>query len=473
MNPRDQILKARLLTDFMFFARWFFKIREGAFFQVLPFLVEIAETLERVAAGEIKRLIINIPPRYGKTVLVVHLFISWCLANNPKARFIHLSYADDLVLDNSAAVREIVKSEDYRRLFGVEVRKDTDSKKKWYTDQGGGLYATSSGGQVTGFGAGLRERIRTGTGSPADGFGGAIIIDDPIKPEDAYSEAIRGRINRRHNSTFKSRTNSKDTPIIVVMQRIHEIDYTGFLLDGGSGEKWEHLCIPALSPTGEPLWPEMHDLDALAAMEAADPYTYAGQYLQRPSPLGGGVFKDEWWQYHSVTPRLQWRAIYADTAQKTKEQNDWSVFQCWGKSWNGMAILVDQIRGKWEAPELLVQARAFWKKHKAAPREHGHLRAMEVEDKVSGTGLIQTLRREGIPMVEIPRGTDKYQRALDAAPSIQAGLVSLPQDAPWLSGFLGEHSAFPKGANDDQIDPMMDAVLDIVGGGVQDYGSLL
>jgi len=470
---RDQILKARLLTDLLFFARWMFKVREGTLFQALPFLVRIAETLEQVAAGEITRLIINIPPRYGKTVLVVHLFIAWCLANNPRARFIHLSYADDLVLDNSAAVREIVKSDDYQRLFGIQIRKDADSKKKWYTDQGGGMYATSSGGQVTGFGAGLRDRIRLGTGSPADGFGGAIIIDDPIKPEDAYSETIRGRINRRHNSTFRSRVNSKDTPIIVVMQRIHELDYTGFLLDGGSGEEWTHLCIPVRDEDGVPLWPDMHDAETLAAMEASDPYTFAGQYMQRPAPLGGGVFKDEWWRYHSVTPRLQWRAIYADTAQKTKEQNDWTVMQCWGKSWDGQAILVDQIRGKWEAPELLVQARAFWKKHKAAPREHGHLRAMKIEDKVSGTGLIQTLQREGVPVVPIQRNIDKYQRALDAAPSIQAGLVSLPQDAPWLSGFLGEHGAFPNGAHDDQIDPMMDAVLDIVGGGVRDYSKML
>jgi len=457
----------------LFFARWFFKVREGTLFQVLPFLVRIAEALERVAAGTCPRLIINIPPRYGKTALVVHLFISWCLANNPRARFIHLSYADDLVLDNSAAVRDIVKSEDFQRLFGIGIRKDADSKKKWYTAAGGGLYATSAGGQVTGFGAGLRERTYLGTGSAADGFGGAIIIDDPIKPEDAYSSTVRGRINRRHNSTFRSRVNSADTPIIVVMQRIHELDYTGFLLDGGSGEVWEHLCIPVRDGDGRPLWPEMHDAHALAAMEASDPYTFAGQYMQRPAPLGGGVFKDEWWRYHGITPRLQWRALYVDTAQKTKERNDWSVFQCWGRSWEGQAILVDQVRGKWEAPELLVQARAFWAKHRAAPREHGHLRAMKIEDKVSGTGLIQQLQREGIPVQGIPRNTDKYQRALDVAPSVQAGLVSLPQEAPWLSGFLAECSSFPNGAHDDQIDPMMDAVRDIVGSGTRDYAALL
>ena len=147
--------------------------------------------------------------------------------------------------------------------------------------------------------------------------------------------------------------------------------------------------------------------------------------------------------------------------------------QCWGRAWDGKAVLIDQIRGKWEAPELLVHGRAFWNKHNTAPREHGHLRAMKVEDKVSGTGLIQTLRREGIPMIEIPRDKDKYLRALDTAPSIQSGLVQLPQNAPWLSGFIGECGAFPNGAHDDQIDPMMDAVKDIVGGQVRDYSKML
>ncbi|MDZ7906164.1 MAG: hypothetical protein U5N55_10625 [Cypionkella sp.] len=114
-------------------------------------------------------------------------------------------------------------------------------------------------------------------------------------------------------------------------------------------------------------------------------YATAGQLQQRPSPLGGGIFRDDWWQYAAMTPRCEWRAIYADTAQKTGQQNDYSVLQCWGKTPTGQAVKLDQIRGKWEAPELLVQARAFWAKHNAI--DNGHLRAMKIEDKVSGTGL--------------------------------------------------------------------------------------
>jgi len=190
-------------------------------------------------------------------------------------------------------------------------------------------------------------------------------------------------------------------------------------------------------------------------------YGTAGQLQQRPAPRGGGILKEAWFRYYTVLPTLEFRAIHADTAQKTGEENDYTVFQCWGRSTTGQAVLVDQIRGKWEAPELVVQARAFWHKHKAAPL--GPLRAMMVEDKVSGTGLIQTLRREGISILPVQRDKDKLSRGHDAAPFIESGNVLLPMDAPWLSDFLGEAAAFPGGAHDDQLDPMFDAIATVQG----------
>jgi predicted phage terminase large subunit-like protein len=469
---RDAVLRARLLHDLLFFARWFFKALTGQRFQVAPHHIQIAEALTRVAAGETTRLIINIPPRYGKTELAVKMFVAWIIANNPRAKSIHLSYSDELAMDNSSAIRELVKHEEFQRLFPTALKTDSDSKKKWYTAQGGGLYATAAGGAITGFGAGLLDRVPDGTGSPADGFGGVIVIDDPLKPDDAFSEARRAQVNRRFNNTIASRTNSQETPIIVIMQRLHEEDMTGYLLGGGSGEPWEHICLPAIAGDA-PLWPEKHTLDRLRAMEAADAYTFAGQYMQRPAPLGGGLFRDDWWRYYTALPKLDWRAIYVDTAQKTGEKNDYTVLQCWGRSYAGQAVLVDQLRGKWEAPELLTQARAFWNKHKVAPREQGVLRAMKIEDKVSGTGLIQTLRREGVPVVGIPRDRDKYTRAMDGSPLVESGNVLLPQNAPWLSGYLAEFSAFPNGAHDDQIDPTLDAIADMLGSQVINYSELL
>jgi predicted phage terminase large subunit-like protein len=244
------------------------------------------------------------------------------------------------------------------------------------------------------------------------------------------------------------------------MQRLHENDLSGFLLEGGNGETWEHVNIPAITSEGKSFWAEQFPLDDLHRMEKTDAYRFAGQYMQNPAPIGGGLLKDEWWRYYTHPPVVTHRIIYADTAQKTKEHNDYSVFQCWGLTKDKQAILLDQSRGKWEAPELLVQARAFYAKHKAL--DVGVLRAMKIEDKVSGTGLIQTLKREGIPVLPIQRNTDKVTRAMDVAPMIQSGNVLLPQNAPWLSDFLAEASVFPNGAHDDQLDPMFDAISDLL-----------
>ena len=263
-------------------------------------------------------------------------------------------------------------------------------------------------------------------------------------------------------TTMESRKNRPDTPIIVIMQRLHEDDLAGYLLSGGNGEEWEHLNIPAIDDAGESFWPVQFPVDDLRRMEKANSYRFAGQYMQRPAPVGGGIFKDEWWRYYTSPPQVSRRTIYADTAQKTKQENDWSVFQCWGETPTGQAVMLDQMRGKWEAPELLAQARAFWNKHKAVTGQ-GILRALKIEDKVSGTGLIQTLKREGIPIVPIQRSTDKVVRAYDAAPLIESGNVMLPQNATWLADYLAEFSAFPNGAHDDQVDPTMDAVTDMLG----------
>jgi predicted phage terminase large subunit-like protein len=245
------------------------------------------------------------------------------------------------------------------------------------------------------------------------------------------------------------------------MQRLHEDDLSGWLLGGGSGEQWEHLVIPARKPDGSSFWPAQFPDEMLARLEASSPYVFAGQYMQSPAPLGGGIFKDAWWQMAEAAPPILWRTIYADTAQKTKEQNDFSVMQCWGRTVNGQAVLLDMVRGKWEAPELETMARAFWAKHKATDNQ-GTLRAFKVEDKVSGTGLIQKLKREGIPMLGIQRDRDKVSRAFDTAPFVQSGNVLIMRNLPGLADFLSEAALFPNAAHDDMIDAAMSAISDIL-----------
>ena len=198
----------------------------------------------------------------------------------------------------------------------------------------------------------------------------------------------------------------------------------------------------------------------LDRLELTSPYVFAGQYMQRPAPLGGGIFKDEWWRFFDAMPPLKHRSIYADTAQKTKEQNDYSVLQCWGVTQDNQMVMLDMARGKWEAPELETMARAFWAKHLGVPNK-GPLRAFKVEDKVSGTGLIQKLKREGIPIVPIQRNVDKVTRAFDAAPYIQSGNVYLMRSTPHLADFLAESAVFPNGSHDDMIDATMSAISDL------------
>ena len=416
-----------------------------------PFQSDLCRALERVVIGKSKRLIINIPPRSGKTEIAVKNFMAWCMGIAPDCEFIHASYSKELATANTWETRAIMQHEAYAAVFGVPgFANDSNAKDHFRTRHGGVVYSTGADGTITGFGAGKMRK----------GFGGAIIIDDPHKAGEANSKTMRDKVISWFQVTMESRKNSVDTPIIVIMQRLHEEDLSGWLLAGGNGEQWDHLCIPALDEGQASFWPEQFPAENLERLRLANSYVFAGQYMQRPAPVGGGIFKTAWWQYYIALPLMEYRKLYADTAQKTGQENDYSVMQCWGYTKHGQAIFIDQIRGKWEAPELMVQARAFWAKHKntASPAP---LRSFAVEDKVSGTGLIQSLKREGIPMVAIQRDRDKVVRAYDAAPQIESGNVLLPRDAPWLSEFLAEAEVFPNGTHDDQLDPMMDAISDM------------
>ena len=268
LTNEQKVIKVKCENDLLFFTRYIYKENHRRNFIVAPHFVLIAEFLTKVFNGEIKRGIINIPPRYGKTELAVKCFISWALAKNSASKFIHLSYSDDLALDNSSQTKEYIESECFQSLWGMKLKKDAQGKKKWFNEDGGGVYATASGGAITGFGAGVAE---------SKIVSGAIIIDDPLKPDDANSDAKRSAVNERYNSTIRSRVNDRETPIIVIMQRLHEEDLSGFLLNGGSGEKWEHLCLPALDENNNPLWVEKHDFNELEQIRQANRYNFAGQ----------------------------------------------------------------------------------------------------------------------------------------------------------------------------------------------------
>lgn len=304
-------LKQHLELSQIAFTKFFFRAR-GERFIPAQHHDKIEEVLNKIERGALYNehgerctiVVINIFPRAGKTQFCVIDWMARCIAKNPSAKFIHLSYSDELALDNSAKCREIVGTPEYQQFWGVKIKPDSDSKKKWYTTANGGVYATAAGGQVTGFGAGsladLDENVEDEfsdffANEPVEvdpnKFYGAIVIDDPIKVDDAFNELTREAVNNRLISTIMSRRNSRNTPIIVVMQRLHEDDMSGFILKGGTGEPVYHLCLPALIDEETSIWPEKHSVEELKRMRRTKRTVFMSQYQQDPAPDEGTFFE--------------------------------------------------------------------------------------------------------------------------------------------------------------------------------------
>jgi predicted phage terminase large subunit-like protein len=435
MKNINGLIKSKCEDSLLFFTRYIFKENTGIKFEVANFHIQLANTLEQVFNGDIKRLIINIPPRYGKTEIAVKMYISWCLAKNPKSKFIHLSYSDALALDNSSMTREYILSDAFQKIWQLQLKKDSQSRKKWYTTQGGGVYATASGGAITGFGA---------------GNGGAIIIDDPLKPDDALSDVRRGFINNRYNTTIRSRVNDRDVPIIVIMQRLHEDDLSGYLIDGNSGEQWHHLKLSAIDINNKPLWPSKHSFKELESIRQADRYTFAGQYMQDPAPDEGGEWRKDWFNIINKAEMpndVQWE-MFIDGAYTKDTRNDPTGIQISGKSNDNLYIL-KSIDKYLEMPELKSFIVSFVKSCGV------HINQILVEPKASGKSLVQLLRRETNYNVSELK-TDfvrfsKIERARASSPFIEGGRVYLIKDG-WNDAYLQQVGTFPNAKHDEHID---------------------
>jgi len=464
-NLDFHIQTRKLENSLLEYTKWYFPTIKKE-----PFIASwhhnaICKVLEQVYNGDLTHVIINLPPRYTKTELVVKAFISWCILKNRKSKFLHLSYSDDLALDNSSQVKELILEDAFQAKWDIELKKDSQSKKKWYTLEGGGVYATSTGGQITGFGAGsLNEDV----------FEGAIIIDDPIKPEDASSDVIRSRMNERFNNTIKSRTNSKKTPIIIIMQRLHEDDMTGFLLDGGSEFDFFHLNLPAINEDGpneydprfkgEALWPRKHDALQLKAMEAKSIMTYAGQYQQRPAPAEGNIIKKEQIKFYMELPKtINYKAHSWDFTFKKSNNSDYVVGQVWGRTKDRQDFyLIDLIRDKMSFNESLEAIKHLAKKHP-------DYNAVLVEEKANGAAIIDSITRDVNRVIPINPDESKEARFEAMAPLFFGGNVYLPHPSicPWVNMLIDELITFPNSKHDDQCDSMSQALnfLDMKGSG--------
>lgn len=302
MTERE-LIQTECLTDTLYFTKFFFKQRFKRKYVVGKHHEIISETLDNIYAGELTRVCIRVAPRYGKTELAVKNGIAKGLSLNPASKYIHLSYSNELALDNSSEIKDFIQEDAYQELFPyVKLRADTQAKKKWYTTEGGGVYATSTAGQVTGFGAGIVEEEEDEQLSEyikeVDNqcsildFGGAIIIDDPIKPEDALSDTKRDRINNRFYSTIYNRVNSRKTPIIIIGQATHEEDLIGYVIKKEPGV-WTLINLPCLYEEDgieKALYPFKHTVEELHKLKEADSFVFETQYQQNPTPLEGLLF---------------------------------------------------------------------------------------------------------------------------------------------------------------------------------------
>lgn len=292
MTAQD-VIRVKLVSGTLFFTRYFFKIRFKRKFVVNKHHEIICNALDDVLSGKIKKLAIAIAPRYGKTELAVKNFIALGLAINPSSKFIHLSYSQSLALDNSEECRDFIQEQEYKDLFPfVKMDKSSTAKNKWYTSEGGGIYATATGGQITGFGAGeVEEELDEFLPEEQNNrFAGAIIIDDALKPDDAESETLREKVNNRFETTIRSRTNSRNTPIIVIGQRLHENDLIGYLTTNEPDE-WAYIELPCIEVDEDgqesALWEFKQTLAELKKIREADETVFETQYQQNPkSPKG-------------------------------------------------------------------------------------------------------------------------------------------------------------------------------------------
>jgi predicted phage terminase large subunit-like protein len=407
----------------------------------------IAAKLTAVRQGRIRRLIINLPPRHLKSLMASIAFPAWCLGHDPSAQILCVSYAQDLADKLARDCRGIMMSPWYRRIFPTRLAPHRQAVQEFITTRHGYRLATSTGGVLTGRGADI------------------ILIDDPLKPDEALSAVQRQACNEWYDHTLYSRQNDKQHgAIVIIMQRLHEDDLVGHVL---GQEQWEILSFPAIAEKdeehrietilgaesftrrqGEALHPDREPLELLDRIRRTiGEYNFAGQYQQSPAPLGGGLVKAEWFKRYreSERPERFDRIVQSwDTANKASELSDFSVCTTWGVRGKDL-FLLGVFRRRLEYPAL-----------KRAVREQQSLfNATEVliEDKASGTQLIQELIADGCHAVTRYQPTaDKIMRLHAQTALIENGFVYLPETASWLAEYLHEITVFPKGKHDDQVD---------------------
>jgi len=455
MKMSELELQAILRNDFAAFVeRSFHELNPETDYLHNWHIESIAETLERCRGGSLRRLAINVPPRSLKSHMTSIAFPAWLLGHNPSAQIICASYAQDLADKLAADCRSVMGARWYRDLFpSTRFASARQAVHDFSTTQKGFRLATSVGGVLTGRGADY------------------IVIDDALKPDEALSETQRQTVNKWFDHTLISRLNDKRTGcIILIMQRLHQDDLVGHVLQQGG---WFVVKFPAIAEQdeehvvqtpygrriftrrqGEALHAEREPLEVLANIrEVQGEYNFAGQYQQAPAPLGGGMIKADWFKSYTdpdVPSKCDLIFQSWDTANKPTELSDYSVCTTWGMK-DKHLYLLHVYRKRVGYPDL-----------KRAVREQAETfgpKTILIEDRASGTQLIQDLVNEGMHEVQRYQPTlEKVMRMHSVTSTIENGFVHLPEKAEWLPEYLHEMSTFPKGRFDDQVDSTSQAL---------------
>jgi predicted phage terminase large subunit-like protein len=449
MTPDELAVAAEMARqDLYFYSRYLFKARKGIQWQRARHHPLVCDALMRVYRGECKRLILNLPPRYSKTQLAVESFVSWCFGKAPDSEFIHTSYSSPLATMNAWQVREVVKHEAYRQIFpNTMLSGDSAAKDHWRTTAGGVMYATGAEGSITGYGAGkMRGLASLDNHAP---FGGAIIIDDPHKADEALSETKRKSVINNFTTTIESRKNDPmRTPIIVIMQRLHEEDLAGWLEKGGNGEKWEVVRLSVLDEHDEPIWPEKHDRATLRAMEDANPYAFAGQYRQMPAPPAGGNFNPDKISKIKALPAGITSFVRGWDLAASKDSGAWTVGVKLARDHStGRTIVCDVVRLR-GAPHEVRQVM------KATATRDGANTLHSIPQDPGQAGKVQIADFAAILVGHnlkfSPESGDKIMRADPFASQVNVGNVDMLEGA-WNNAYVEELRLFPNSAK-DQVD---------------------
>lgn len=437
INHDKEQLASQLRGSLLEFTKFFYPLLTGRHFIVSNPVgreshhITICRALSRATRLEIpsQRLLINVSPGSGKSTLL-SMWIAWNLAQYPDSRFLYISYSKSLAAKHTETIKRIIQLPHFEHLFGVKIRHDSKAREYFQTTAGGAVAAFGSGGAITGQDAGLPG---------LDRFSGAIIIDDPHKPDEVHSDTIRESVINNYRETIQQRARGKNVPVIFIGQRLHEDDLAAYLLECKDGYEWNKIVLKSIDDAGNALYPEVNSISSLRIKQDKDPYVFASQYQQDPIPAGGAVFKSEWFVMLPEEPKILATFITADTAETSKSHNDATVFSFFGiyeiesyarKTGEYGLHWIDCLEVRIEPKDLKPTFLDFWAecmRHPSPPKQ------VAIEKKSTGGTLLSLLDEiRAVQLRDIPRNRStgsKTKRFLECQPYVAEKRISFTEYA--------------------------------------------